>query len=153
VLSSKSIRDHLVSNLVCCFGFTKDAVSVLNAALLERTPKDPPPPRRSKRKDADETEDATPKKRTKKENGNSKKSEMGDTMRNLQTELVVTEEVDDSPTKEQSTKGRKRNARIVGGWVSPNFAAELDRAWLERDAAEDKFELSAYVPQVGDIIL
>jgi hypothetical protein len=134
----------------------QDAVSALNAALLERAPKDPPPPRRSKRGDVDEAvENATPKKVTKREDSdrNSSGTGAGDTLRELQAGLVVSEEVGESPTKDQSTKSRKRNSRNVGGWVSPNFSAEIDRRWLQLDTVDDGFDLSAYAPQVGDTVL
>lgn len=49
---------------------------------------------------------------------------------------------------------RKRTAKNVGGWVSPQFAQEIDRRWLERDAPDTKaFRLETYVPQVGDTVL
>ena len=65
---------------------------------------------------------------------------------------------------------RKKDARNIGGWVSPAFAQQLDRSWLERTkplkqiavvppAAVPKggamtvFDLKSYVPQVGDVVL
>jgi hypothetical protein len=137
------------------FLLLQDAVSVLNTELLSRSPKDPPPPRRSKRGDGDEViENATPKNGTKREDGDRNiHGDTGDTLRALQAGLVVSEEDVDSPAKDQSTKGRKRNARNVGGWVSPNFSAEIDRRWLQRDKADGEFDISAYVPQVGDTVL
>jgi hypothetical protein len=48
---------------------------------------------------------------------------------------------------------RKQNPGNVGGWISPNFAREIDRSWLEQDANHDSFELARYVPQVGDVVL
>jgi hypothetical protein len=123
--------------------------------LLSRAPKDPPPPRRSKRGDGDEAvESATTKNGTKREDGDRNTiGDTGDTLRELQAGLVVSEEDVDSPAKGSSTKGRKRNARNVGGWVSPNFSTEIDRRWLQRDKADDEFDISAYVPQVGDTVL
>lgn len=123
--------------------------------MLSRAPKDPPPPRRSKRGDGDEVvENATTKNGSKREDGNRNSSDdTGDTLRELQAGLVVSEDDVHSPAKGQSTKGRKRNARNVGGWVSPNFSTEIDRRWLQRDKADDEFDISAYVPQVGDTVL
>lgn len=130
----------------------QDAVSVLNTALLSRAPKDPPPPRRSRRGDGDEVvESPTTKNGTKGIGGDRNSS--GDTLRELQAGLLVSEEDVDSPAKGQSTKGRKRNARNVGGWVSPNFSTEIDRRWLQREKADVEFDISAYVPQVGDTVL
>jgi hypothetical protein len=121
--------------------------------LLSRAPKDPPPPRRSKRGDGDEVvESTTTKNGTRREDRNSS-GDTGDTLRELQAGLVVSEEDVDSPAKGPSTKGRKRNARNVGGWVSPNLSTEIDRRWLQRDKADDEFDISAYVPQVGDTVL
>jgi hypothetical protein len=71
---------------------------------------------------------------------------------------------------------KTRDARFVGGWMSPRFSKELDRTWLERTKPIDNrpivlvpdniskragvsakktavFDLGKYVPQAGDIIL
>lgn len=71
---------------------------------------------------------------------------------------------------------KQRDARFVGGWVSPKFSKELDRTWLERTKPIDNrpvvivpdnvaklagvsakktavFDLGSYVPQAGDIVL
>jgi hypothetical protein len=48
---------------------------------------------------------------------------------------------------------RRRNAKNVGGWVSPTFAKEIDRNWLNGDRPPERFDLRKYVPQVGDIVL
>lgn len=71
---------------------------------------------------------------------------------------------------------KSRDARFVGGWMSPRFSKELDRSWLERTKPIDNrpivlvpddvsklagvsakktavFDLGSYVPQAGDIIL
>ena len=71
---------------------------------------------------------------------------------------------------------KSRDARFVGGWMSPRFSKELDRTWLERTKPIDNrpillvpdnvsklagvsakktgvFDLEKYVPQAGDIIL
>lgn len=49
-------------------------------------------------------------------------------------------------------KQRKRG-RNVGGWISPEFSEVIDRSWLSGDAPTKEFELSNYVPQVGDTVL
>jgi hypothetical protein len=99
-------------------------------------------------------ESATTKNGTKGEDGDRNTiGDTGETLRELQAGLVISEEDVDSPAKGQSTKGRKRSARNVGGWVSPNFSSEIDRRWLQRDKADDEFDMFAYVPQVGDTVL
>jgi hypothetical protein len=56
-------------------------------------------------------------------------------------------------TKTLPFKQRKRVARNVGGWISPDFSEKIDRSWLQELKAQKSFELSKYVPQVGDIVL
>jgi hypothetical protein len=56
-------------------------------------------------------------------------------------------------TKTLPFKQRKRVARNVGGWISPDFSEKIDRSWLQQHNAPKSFELSKYVPQVGDIVL
>lgn len=64
---------------------------------------------------------------------------------------------DDNANEEEAASGtakqRRKIARNVGGWVSPDFAGEIDRSWLEKDSPAVDFNLSTYVPQVGDIVL
>jgi len=55
--------------------------------------------------------------------------------------------------KATGVKKRTRVVRNVGGWVSPEFSAEIDRSWLAADTPPDHFDLSKYVPQVGDTVL
>lgn len=54
-------------------------------------------------------------------------------------------------------KAAKRQAKIVGGWISPYFAKDIDRSWLEGHVPpcnnKQAFNLSTYVPQIGDIVL
>jgi hypothetical protein len=56
-------------------------------------------------------------------------------------------------TKTLPFKQRKRVARNVGGWISPDFSEKIDRSWLQEIKAPKSFDLSKYVPQVGDIVL
>jgi len=82
-------------------------------------------------------------------------------------------------TKRKVGPGWRKNkdARYVGGWMSPQFSQELDRSWLERTKPLTKtivvpedtiktmhtssvtvkktavFDLQQYVPQAGDIVL
>lgn len=60
---------------------------------------------------------------------------------------------DVTPEKRAAGLKRKRSARNVGGWISPLFAENIDRSWLEQDCHPDKFDLSRYVPQVGECVL
>lgn len=98
---------------------------MLNATLLERTPKDAPAPRRSRRSIDEEEGDSSPKR---KQEAAKSKAE---------------------PTQVK----RKRQAKNVGGWISPDFAVEVDRSWLNRDATEVEFDIHSYAPQTGDVVL
>ena len=61
---------------------------------------------------------------------------------------------DSSKVGPPSAKKKRDNmGRNVGGWISPKFANELERSWLERDALPLKFDLPTYVPQIGDTVL
>ena len=137
---------------------------MLNAALLERAPKDPPPPRRSRRSLADNNEDhnaesSTPTKKAarRKSKHVSPPSDHDDDVRlqevvpmlNLSSEDVTSS----ANEKPGNVKQRKRNIRNVGGWISPQFSKELDRSWLMLDSPTESFDLSTYVPQVGDTVL
>jgi hypothetical protein len=59
----------------------------------------------------------------------------------------------DSKVGKGTKKGPKKKNRNVGGWVSPMFASEIERSWLEADKYESNLDLSKYVPQVGDVVL
>jgi hypothetical protein len=77
-------------------------------------------------------------------------------------------------TKKQQYHKKYRDARNVGGWISPQFSQELDRSWLTRGrplkpaivvpttgttggiGKSDNvmmFDLKGWVPQVGEIVL
>jgi hypothetical protein len=76
-------------------------------------------------------------------------------------------------TTKKKKKTRPKDARNIGGWISPLFSQQLDRSWLERTkplkrinvvpptttttagkgSAMPVFDLHAYVPQAGDIVL
>ena len=83
---------------------------------------------------------------------------------------------EDAPSATAKKQKKPRDARFIGGWMSPKFTKELDRAWLERTKPIDNrpvilvpenaaklsgvspkktavFDLGSYVPQAGDIIL
>lgn len=150
-----------------CFLFVlcQTATSLLNAVLLERAPKDPPPPRRSKRASLPEDEAppaATPKKKGRKKKATEASDENttwpdGNELPAASPESAEADGAESSaPNKEQQDQGavkRRRIARNVGGWISPNFAEVLDRSWLEKDLPEEKFDPSYFVPQVGDTVL
>ena len=59
----------------------------------------------------------------------------------------------------EATGGKmgKRLAKNVGGWISPDFVTDIDRSWLEGHVPpynnKQAFNLSTYVPQIGDIVL
>ena len=58
---------------------------------------------------------------------------------------------------EATGKAGKRQAKNVGGWISPDFAKDIDRSWMEGCVPpynnKQAFNLSTYVPQIGDIVL
>lgn len=75
----------------------------------------------------------------------------------------------DASTKRKHQK-KQKDARNVGGWISPHFSQELDRSWLTRSKPlksvsvvpqgavgkgdnTTSFDLKRWVPQVGDIVL
>ena len=128
---------------------SQNAISLLNTVLLERAPKDPPPPRRSKRAPV-ESPSPTPAPKGKErsqefEADNSRPS-------NFETTVSFSQEEEtDSPDATSQSK-RKRVVRNVGGWISPEFANEVDRSWLSGNSASS-FDVSTYVPQVGDSVL
>lgn len=62
----------------------------------------------------------------------------------------------ETPTENNASKRKKKISagKNVGGWVSPRLAQEMDRSWLEREEHfSTSFDLSKYVPQVGDVVL
>jgi len=54
---------------------------------------------------------------------------------------------------DEGAKAKKKRELNVGGWIEPNFAASIDRSWLEKDSPQKHFDLKTYVPQAGDTIL
>lgn len=140
----------------------QNAVSLLNAVLLESAPSDAPAPRRSKRSAADEDQNdpPTPKKKSTASALNKRKPEAPIDDDDL-TLSIAEPILDDSPAEDEGVSAeksdtvaqRKRVARNVGGWISPEFSKEIDRSWLERNAPDENFDLSTYVPQVGDTVL
>ena len=136
----------------------KSATSLLNAVLVERAPKDPPPPRRSKRSSVaeDDLEPETPAKKPAepKKKQPAEDSPVGDEYSGVAVVPVVSSTVEVEESNERSTRqGRKRSVRNVGGWVSEQFSSKIDREWLSLDTPPNLFDLSRYVPQVGDLVL
>lgn len=146
----------------------------MNALLLERAPKEKPPPRRGGRARKSEGPDeavssnADPDSTIDAAHGDPSQSiapSTGGDWGNLATALAVekssssaglmtsSETKDDTGASEQTGSKRRKKARNVGGWVSPLFSAEIDRAWIESDKFEPKADLSKYVPQIGDTVL
>ena len=142
----------------------------LNHLLVERAPKDPLPPRQSDRKRRDSSEGT-------KESAAVPVSPESDEKLNacewqnlsavvaaeqpskiIDSTRTAPDEADDiiaDPARPKASKkgGLRRKGANVGGWVSPNFASQIDRSWLAGDVYEWKMNLSTYVPQAGDIIL
>jgi hypothetical protein len=129
----------------------KSAVSLLNTTLLDRAPREPAPTRRSRRSTAEEI--VTPLKLAQNQfTANSPEEE--DTYRNVaDKEAIAPEDDETSNGRDRPGTKRKRNARNVGGWVSPQFAFEIDRSWLDQDNTKAHFDLYSYVPQTGDTVL
>ena len=138
-------------------------------------PKDQPPPRRSKRKSGgDEAETEILENPAKKKKGDKVP---GDTASEFakssakahhealshaaaqaslsQAEYSLENRNADSPqvNKGPSSQTKRRRELNVGGWVSPLFAASVNRSWLEKDSAPKSFDLKTYVPQPGDTLL
>jgi hypothetical protein len=144
--------------------------------LLERTPRDPPPPRRSKRKSDVDDESTTHSPVDKKQKGDEHESlDKGQRWRELaksfgpeaqaaasstspppSTTPQHNATVDDASKSSSAVKPKKKReltGRNVGGWISPKFSHEVDRSWLEKEKPTTTFDLSKYVPQVGDTVL
>jgi hypothetical protein len=175
-----------------------DAMSTLNALLWQRSPKDPPPPRRSRRSITEEEEAAlkappnstkraktdaaaaSPDKQTDANWGVLAANLAAAAARETRTQLGLAsvtvgqsdpnEEDADNISGLKTKKRRPKDARNVGGWVSPIFSQQLDRTWLERTkplkriaavpsqamskgCAMHVFDLDAYVAQAGDVVL
>ena len=134
----------------------KKAHSTLDTALQHTSPMDPPPPRRSSRGNtADDnilllhpTKTTPKKKRTTQHGRVDHECPMDDPPPCLETAM------EESEGKGTTTK---RQAKNVGGWISPDFAKDIDRSWLEclvpPQSNKQAFNLSTHVPQIGDIVL
>lgn len=145
--------------------------------LLERSPRDPPPPRRGYRKRDPSTVDK-PEQGAKKravDSPDASKGRLADgswgslaaaiTAENLNSSAQVRPETsspeaalgesDSQSTTLEKPKKRKREVipKNVGGWVSPAFAKDVDRSWLESDSSPKKFDAARYIPQIGDTIV
>lgn len=107
---------------------------MLNKKLLERAPIELPPLRRSTRSTFDEVLESMP---------NQEKK---------QTVRVEGYDGKESDNTDTLVMHRKRG-RNAGGWISPEFSDAIDRSWLSWDTPTKQFELSNYVPQVGDTVL
>ena len=112
----------------------QNAASLLNTIFLERAPMDLPPLRRSRRSAFDE---------------------VLETLSYPEKKLTARTEGHDGREFENTTTVpmQRKRGRDVGGWISPEFSAVIDRSWLSGDAPTKQFDLSNYVPQVGDIVL
>jgi hypothetical protein len=158
-----------LSKITFALSLQQDAVHNLNVILLERSPRDTAPPRRGKRKRGeDESLEGTP------TNISNSDIVSPDSKQKVTTEwdglaAAIASgrpgnigenpfddedgDADDEPKRGKGSKKSRKKARNVGGWVSPMFAEEIDRSWLDGDKYDADIDLSKYVPQVGDIVL
>jgi hypothetical protein len=138
-----------------------DNVAFLNTALNQRLPKNPSVPRRSKRttavsEEAEDDDDAKCSTKEPSSSGHAQPAEWNDSL-----PQDIDDSVADGPSSpvgaDEKTgpvkRKRRTNLRNVGGWVSPNFAAQLDRSWLDKDSPGKAFDPSTYAPQVGEAVL
>lgn len=146
----------------------KDARRDLNVLLLERTPKEPPPRRGVRLSQSDapndplrsnqdsitgEVRSVAETKSIVKEWGKFVTSVANEKIKSLPGTVISAElKVDPAEVEQVGVKKRKKG-RNVGGWVSPVFSEEIDRSWLASDKFTLNFELSKYVPQIGDTVL
>lgn len=92
---------------------------------------------------------------------------------NPSRDIAISANVTNSSTNASNTNKQQkkhRDARNIGGWISPHFSQELDRSWLTRSkplkpaivvpsGAVGKgdnvtmFDLKGWVPQVGEVVL
>lgn len=116
------------------FFILQNAASLLNTIFLERAPMDLPPLRRSRRSAFDE---------------------VLETISHPEKKLTARAEGQDGRESENITTlpMQRKRGRNVGGWISPEFSDVIDRSWLSGDAPTKQFDLSSYVPQVGDTVL
>jgi len=144
--------------------------SLLNNALLVRTPDDPPPPRRSARAgkesglaepgEAEEGAAARKGKQHKQKQASSNGSynwedlpASYDLPPGLDRFTGANELLPPAPPSSSSDTSSKAVGRDVGGWVSPEFAKLLNRSWLERESPPHPFDLRSYAPQAGECVL
>ena len=139
-------------------GLVQKAVNLLNSLLLERAPKDPAPPRRSRRSAADDDPKANQSLEVKVMARGMRKSDFPTVDDDILFREDSTDAADENIGRDiekvkATVKQRKRVARNVGGWVSPEVSDKIDRSWLSGDEPPSQFDLSNYVPQVGDTVL
>ena len=143
----------------------------LDTVLLETSPLDPPPPRRSSRCTADDILPTKPIQKIKLTKTKHVHSEnMINVMNGTDSQYMSSSMMLDAPSTEHDEtsgnhnndgnatgKAGKRQAKNVGGWISPDFSKDIDRSWLEGHVPpynnKQAFHLSTYVPQIGDIVL
>ena len=149
--------------------YEQNAYLRLDTVLLETSPVDPPPPRRSSRCTVEDNLPATPIKKirlTKTKNvhnecmmdvTNAAGSRYEGSVSTLDIPLGEHDETISNHNGDPTGRAMKRQAKNVGGWISPDFAKDIDRSWLEGHVPpynnKETFNLSTYVPQIGDIIL
>jgi hypothetical protein len=132
----------------------------LNAALQDRIPYDSYKTKQVKRAASDiETQTPVPKKRAKSAKSTKDKVANDDEDEEMHVDHETIVESTAKPVEDSTEHAtpasvrRRKKAKIVGGWVSPQFAKEIDRSWLNEDEPADVFDVREYVPQVGDIVL
>lgn len=135
-------------------------MNTLNSFLLERAPKDPQPSRRSQRKSTDEGMDAKHDEGLLKRKCQGNSGQLATTSDAVsraslsQAEHLMESKDEESPQGEKSPTNTKRKRELnVGGWISPNFAASLDRSWVNKDVAHKNIDPKSFVPQPGDTVL
>lgn len=113
-------------------------------------PNDPPAPRRSTRSCGPEVEGVV-------SNSRKNTSVPGEPIvrssRGLDLEPVCSLPPECESPETNNNKQRIRIVRNVGGWISPDFANDVQRSWLESCEPMQPFNVSYYVPQIGDTVL
>lgn len=149
--------------------FEQNAYSRLDTVLLETSPVDPPPPRRSSRCTLEDNLPTKPVKKIKLTKTKNVHNECMMDVTNgadfryegsaapLDIELSEHDETLGNGNSDVTGKAAKRQAKNVGGWISPDFAKDINRSWLDGHVPpynnKQAFNLSSYVPQIGDIVL
>lgn len=139
----------LISVFYCIL---KTAESLLNSVLQERAPKDILVPRRSSRHT--DVENPSAKKRKCKETrplDQSTTTSHGDSWQENEPRLHILNDRESSDVDNPTNK--RRIVRNAGGWISPTFSSKLDRSWISKNEPSPNFDISDYVPQIGDIVL